>query len=247
MKKILITGGTGLMGKVIVRGFLNKEFKVYFTSTSESKINELMRGLKSKERRNCFPIFQKFEDIADIKSFIKKYSNFNFNILINNARDISNLKFDLDNYNQIENFNKEIFLAVTLPYFLSTKLKKKYIKSIINISSIYGLVAPNRNLYNDKYKSSPIFYGISKAAQIHLTKELAVRLSQENIRVNAVSFGGVEGRVNSKFKKRYSFMCPAGRMLKTNEIFEPIWFLASDQSSGATGHNLVIDGGWTIW
>ena len=67
---------------------------------------------------------------------------------------------------------------------------------------MYGVVVPNRNLYKDKYKSSSIFYGISKAAQIHLTKELAVRLSQDNIRVNSVSFGGIEGRVSSNFKKK---------------------------------------------
>ena len=247
MKKILITGGTGLLGKEIVKGFLRKKCQVYFTSTSELKINKLIKSLKSKEKKNCFPIFQKFENIKDIQSFVKKYYNINFNILVNNARDISNLKFDLNSYDQIENFNKEIFLAVALPYFLSTKLKKKSIKSIINISSMYGVVAPNKNLYVDKYKSSPIFYGISKAAQIHLTKELAVRLSHEKIRINSVSYGGVEGRVNSQFKKRYSFMCPLGRMLNKNEVFEPIWFLASEQSSGATGHNLVIDGGWTIW
>jgi enoyl-[acyl-carrier-protein] reductase (NADH) len=42
-------------------------------------------------------------------------------------------------------------------------------------------------------------------------------------------------------------MCPSGKMLKANQTFEPVWFLASDQSSGSTGHNLVIDGGWTIW
>lgn len=247
MKKIIITGGTGLLGKEIVKGFLNKKCQVYFTSTSQLKINKFVKSLKPEQKKNCFPILQKFENIDDIKSFIKKYYNHNFNILINNARDIFNLKFDLNNYEQIENFDKEIFLAVTLPYFLSTKLKKTYIESVINISSIYGIVAPNKNLYKDKYRSSPIFYGISKAAQIHLTKELAVRLSQENIRVNSVSFGGVEGRVSSKFKKKYSFMCPAGRMLKTKEVFGPIWFLASDHSSGATGHNLVIDGGWTIW
>jgi NAD(P)-dependent dehydrogenase (short-subunit alcohol dehydrogenase family) len=244
---VLITGGTGLLGKEIVRGFLRKKCQVYFTSTSELKIDKLIKSLESKEKKNCFPIFQKFENIEDIKLFVKKYYDINFNILVNNARDISNLKFDLNSYDQIENFNKEIFLAVTLPYFLTTKLKKKSIKSIINISSMYGVVAPNKNLYIDKYKSSPIFYGISKAAQIHLTKELAVRLSHENIRINSVSYGGVEGRVNSQFKKRYSSMCPIGRMLKKDEVFEPIWFLASEQSSGATGHNLVIDGGWTIW
>ena len=101
--------------------------------------------------------------------------------------------------------------------------------------------------FEDKYKSSPIYYGVSKAAEIHLTKELAARLSDKKIRVNSISFGGFEGRVSKSFKKRYSKMCPLGRMLKPEEVFKPIWFLCSDQSSGATGHNLVIDGGWTIW
>jgi NAD(P)-dependent dehydrogenase (short-subunit alcohol dehydrogenase family) len=247
MKKVLITGGTGLLGKTLVKGFLNKKCKVYFTSTSKKKINKLIHGLKVEDKKNCFPILQKFENIDDIKYFIKKYNDLNFNILINNARDISNLQYDKNGYSQIENFNKEMFLAVTLPYFLSIKLKKQFIKSIVNISSIYGVVAPNRNLYKDKYKSSSIFYGISKAAQIHLTKELAVRFSQNYTRVNSVSFGGIEGRVGLGFKKRYSYMCPSGKMLKANQTFEPVWFLASDQSSGSTGHNLVIDGGWTIW
>jgi NAD(P)-dependent dehydrogenase (short-subunit alcohol dehydrogenase family) len=247
MKKVLITGGTGLLGKALIKGFLHKKCKVYFTSTSKNKINILIKSLKAQDRRNCFPILQKFENIYDIEYFVNEYRNHNFNILINNARDISNLEFNQNSYNQIENFNKETFLAIALPYFLSTKLKKNFLKSIVNISSIYGVVAPNRNLYKDKYKSSSIFYGISKAAQIHLTKELAVRLSQNSTRVNSVSFGGIEGRVSSSFKKKYSFMCPSGKMLKANQTFEPVWFLASDQSSGSTGHNLVIDGGWTIW
>jgi NAD(P)-dependent dehydrogenase (short-subunit alcohol dehydrogenase family) len=247
MKKVLITGGTGLLGKTLVKGFLNKKCKVYFTSTSKNKINQLIQSLKTEDKKNCFPILQKFENIDDIKYFLNKYNNQNFNVLINNARNISNLKYDENGYGQIENFNKEMFLAVTLPYFLSIKLKKQFIKSIVNISSMYGVVAPNRNLYKDKYKSSSIFYGISKAAQIHLTKELAVRFSQNNTRVNSVSFGGIEGRVSLGFKKKYSYMCPSGKMLKTNQTFEPVWFLASDQSSGSTGHNLVIDGGWTIW
>ena len=88
---------------------------------------------------------------------------------------------------------------------------------------------------------------MSKAAEIHLTKELAVRLSDKKIRVNSISFGGFEGRVNKTFIKKYKKMCPIGRMLKPHEVFKPLWFLCSEQSSGATGHNLVVDGGWTTW
>ena len=178
---------------------------------------------------------------------MNKYKKINFNVLINNARDISNLKISKRNKDQFESFNKEIFLAVHLPYFLSIKLNHKHLKNIVNISSMYGVVPPNKNLYEDQYKSSPIYYGISKAAEIHLTKELAVRLANKNIRTNSISFGGFQGRVNKKFKENYKKMCPMGRMLNLKEIFSPVWFLCSDQSSGATGHNLVIDGGWSIW
>jgi NAD(P)-dependent dehydrogenase (short-subunit alcohol dehydrogenase family) len=77
-----------------------------------------------------------------------------------------------------------------------------------------------------------------------LTKELSVRISSYKIRVNSISFGGVEGRVNQSFKKKYAELCPQGRILNYKEIFEPVWFLTNEEtSSGATGHNLVIDGG----
>ncbi len=247
MEKVLITGGTGLLGKEIIKGFVKKNKKVYFTSTSNDKINQFLKSLEIKYRKNCIPIVQKFNTIEDINIFIQNYKKLNFNILINNARDISNLKIKYKNNDIFHSFNREFFLAVYLPYFLSTKLNQKHLKTIVNISSMYGVVPPNKNLYEDQYESSPIYYGVSKAAEIHLTKELAVRLSEKKIRVNSISFGGFEGRVNKKFKFRYSKMCPLGRMLNLNEIFPSVWFLCSEESSGATGHNLVVDGGWTIW
>ena len=67
---------------------------------------------------------------------------------------------------------------------------------MINISSIYGLVVPNLTIYESKNASVPVHYGVAKAALDHLTKELAVRLADHGIRVNAVAFGGVEGRAS---------------------------------------------------
>jgi NAD(P)-dependent dehydrogenase (short-subunit alcohol dehydrogenase family) len=247
MKKILITGGTGLLGKEIVKGFLNKKCRVYFTSTTKKKSDEFLKSINSKLRKNCIPIIHKFHDYKDISNFIKKYNKLKFDTLINNARSISNLNLNVNNEELFNSFNQEIYLAVNLPYFLSMNLNHKYLKYIVNISSMYGVVPPNKNLYKDNYKSSPIYYGVSKAAEIHLTKELAVRFADKKIRVNSLSFGGFEGRVDKSFKKLYAKMCPLGRMLKPKEVFEPIWFLCSEQSSGATGHNLIIDGGWTTW
>ena len=82
---------------------------------------------------------------------------------------------------------------------------------------------------------------------VHLTKELAVRLARKNIQVNCIAFGGVEGRVNKGFQKRYASLSPIGRMLKDDEIAGPIDLLLSSEFSAMTGHTVAIDGGWTIW
>ena len=115
------------------------------------------------------------------------------------------------------------------------------------ISSIYGIVPPNKNLYSDNYNSSPIQYGVSKAALIHLSKELAVRFSDLDISVNTISYGGIEGRSTNDFKNKYSKLTPSGHMLTLEDICSPIIFLLSQKNKSITGHNLVIDGGYTIW
>ena len=115
------------------------------------------------------------------------------------------------------------------------------------MGSMYGTVAANPHLYTDPTMQSPLHYGVAKAALMHLTKELAVRLVGKGIQVNCVAFGGVEGRVDDAFKQRYAQLCPMGRMLKDNEIAGPVEMLLSDRCSGVNGHTLLVDGGWSIW
>ena len=117
MQKILITGGTGLLGKEMVKGFLRKKCIVYFTTTSKSKSDMFLKNIKSNLRKKCIPIIQKFENINDINLFIKKNKNLNFNVLVNNARNISNLNLSVKNTDLYNSFDSEIFLAVYLPYF----------------------------------------------------------------------------------------------------------------------------------
>ena len=141
-------------------------------------------------------------------------------------------------------------MDVIVPYELATGLylrQKDILKTVTNIGSQYGSVAANPALYNSDSTQSPIQYGLAKAALHHLTKELAVRFSSDNIRVNCVAYGGVEGRVDSEFNARYSKLAPMGRMLNETEIVGPLLFLVSNSSSSVTGHTLAADGGWTIW
>ena len=148
------------------------------------------------------------------------------------------------------NWISEFKINVLIPYELSMKLallKNTNLKKIINISSIYGVVAPNINIYKNPSKESSINYGTVKASLIHLTKELAVRLANKRIQVNAISFGGIKSNQSREFQKRYSDLSPQRKMIPKNEIFGILNFLVSDESSNINGQNIIVDGGWTIW
>lgn len=102
-------------------------------------------------------------------------------------------------------------------------------------------------IYNNLEIETPINYRVAKAGLIHLTKNLSVQLARKGIKVNSISYGGIEGRVKNEFKKRYAKICPIGRMLKLDEVAGAVEFLVTDMSLGMTGHNLIVYGGWTIW
>lgn len=252
-RTILITGGTGKIGSQLVKHFLGKGFTVIFTSRSESNIKFLFQKLNSchqDQQLYGIPVDLEKEDSSkEILEFLSDNKIWP-DSLINCARNINHLKLGQNSMPSRASWFGEFLLDIIVPYELSMALvyhKNSELKNIINIASIYGVVAPNPTLYNNPEKESPIHYGIAKAALIHLTKELAVRFSGKGVRVNAISYGGVEGRVTEDFQERYAKLCPMGRMLKEEEVIGVADFLISDMSIGMTGHNLVVDGGWTVW
>lgn len=124
--------------------------------------------------------------------------------------------------------------------------------SVINILSIYGIVAPDQriyegSLYEDRAINTPAVYSASKAAVWGLTRYLAAYWGHRGVRVNAVTPGGVSSGQNDAFVQRYSARVPLGRMAQRDELSGAVVYLASAASSYVTGHNLVVDGGLTVW
>lgn len=247
-KTILLTGGTGKVGSQLIKHFSERGYNVVFTSRYKDKIDNI---IKNTSNNNIYGIEIDLTEENSVKRLLEelKIRGLNPEYLINNARCLDYLKVESDGFSKRENIINEYILDVVVPYELSFCLAKQEnsnLKKIINISSIYGVVPFNPTIYKNPEIDTPIQYSIAKSALIHLTKELAVRFAKNNIQVNAISYGGINGRVDNEFREKYAKFCPLGRMLEEKEIVGAVEFLISDNSVYMTGQNLIIDGGWTL-
>lgn len=255
---IIITGSNGNIGKHLCAQFLKNEAFVFGLDLQEQSLT----------KHNNFNYFQC--DITDKKKLIeikekilkKKKKIF---VLINNAAldapPKTNQKINKLNSGMLENYCEDEF-----DLFLKTNTKGTFLVSqifgtimakqnkggsIINISSIYGLVSPDQSIYeytstkgNRFYK--PIGYSVSKGAIYNMTRFMAEYWAKSNVRVNTLTLSGIENNQDEEFIKNYTQRIPIGRMASLKDITGAIFFLSSNASKYITGSNLIVDGGWTI-
>ena len=124
--------------------------------------------------------------------------------------------------------------------------------SVVNVSSIYGLLSPVQSLYDFRREAGetffkPVAYSVSKSAILNLTRYLATYWAMSGVRVNTLTLAGVADDQPSEFVAAYTARLPLGRMAEAREYVGAVVFLASDASSYVTGSNLVVDGGWSAW
>jgi len=118
--------------------------------------------------------------------------------------------------------------------------------SLVLVSSIYGVVAPDMRLYEGTSMQNPAAYGVSKAGLLQLTRYLSTQFAPA-IRVNAVTPGGVWRDQAASFVEKYEARTPLGRMATEEDVVGAVAYLAGDLSSYVTGQNIIVDGGWTAW
>jgi len=184
-------------------------------------------------------------------------------ILINNAA--NNPKVEADpqgkQWSRLENFpldvwNADIAVGLTGAFLCSrifgTEMAKRSRGVIVNVSSDLGVIAPDQRLYRkdgipeDQQPVKPVTYSVVKTGLIGLTRYLSTYWTAQQIRVNAISPGGVFAGQPREFTSKLHQLIPMGRMANEDEYEGAILFLCSDASSYMTGHNLIVDGGRSV-
>jgi NAD(P)-dependent dehydrogenase (short-subunit alcohol dehydrogenase family) len=254
-KTILITGGTGALGKKICECFAKNGADLIILDRKDSK-----KYCESLERKYSIKTLAfKIDFLDKTKPYDELFNQIQnkfkkIDVLINNAAFVGDEKLDGWNTkfeNQtVESWRKAIEVNLTSIFELVKVTKKlfnvkKNTSSIINISSIYGNIGPNYNLYKNTPINNPAAYAVSKSGLNQLTRWLASTLAP-SIRVNAVAIGGIKRNQPLNFINKYEQLTPLRRMAKEDDVLGILLLLSSDYSNYITGQTITVDGGFSI-
>tara|TARA_B100000963_G_scaffold213219_2_gene185836 strand:- start:17286 stop:18029 length:744 start_codon:yes stop_codon:yes gene_type:complete len=238
-KIIIVTGGNGLLGSAIVE-HIRQEGAFCINFEINHKTNDDLSNVECD-------ITNKDSIDNALSLVLKKYKRIDG--LVNNAYPRSDdwgNKFEdikLDSWKQ--NLEWQLNSYFYLSQQVANLMEKQNKGSIINMASIYGIVAPDFSVYNETNLTTPAAYSAIKGGLINLTRYMASYFGAKQIRVNAISPGGIYDNQNMTFVQNYEKRVPMGRMGSPDDISPAVIFLLSNDSKYITGQNIIIDGGWT--
>jgi 2-deoxy-D-gluconate 3-dehydrogenase len=257
----IITGGAGLLGRRYTPFLSRLGAHAVVADVNREAAQAVANEV---EGARCLPVQVDITSLESVHALVQQTLDTFGRIdgLINNAA--LDPKFDnkhaRDNSGAFETYPLELWnqsLAVDLTgMFLCTQaVAPAMLKAgqgvVINVSSIYGLVAPDQSLYERADTSTrtykPVTYSVTKSAVLGFTRYLAAYWGDKGIRANTLTLGGVFNGHDDEFTTRYNARTPLGRMANKDDALGAMLFLLSDASSYMTGANLVVDGGWTAW
>ncbi len=261
----VVTGGVGLLGAEFCKTLAEAGAAVAVVDLNGAAAEKVAAGLVADGYRViAVPTdITKPESVnAMVEMVVKEFGR--LDILVNSAA--LDPKFDPDAAAKgiapgafedypLEQWNAALNVNLT-GMFLVTQACVKQMNvqgqkgSIINICSTYGLNGPDQRIYikdGVRVAFKPVYYTVTKGGVLGFTKYLAAYYAETEIRVNALTPGGVFNNHEEYFVKNYSAKTILGRMARKDEMNGALLFLASDASSYMTGNNVVVDGGWTAW
>ena len=236
MRTVLITGSEGQLGQCFIKRLLALNYRtIAFDIAEASKTNEI----------EYFKVdITRYKEIKSALDGIETVD-----VLINNAGVSAFSPFEERTEQEMDTVI-DVNLKGTL--FMTQGVFNRFMKpqkkgSIVNMGSIYGVVAGDMNIYNEGDRRTPEIYGATKAAVINLTKYFSAYMAPYNVRVNCISPGGIFNHQDEDFVKKYSAKVPLNRMGNEKELLSTLEYLISDESTYVTGQNIIVDGGLTTW
>ena len=252
-KVIVITGGAGLIGQEFVKAVISQGGLAIIADIDEERMQAV-----SKEMAKTFPsekidVFKlnvtsknSLQECVDyVDSRYKK-----IDALINNVypknKNYGRHFFDVEYDDFVDNLGMNLGGCIIPSQIFSLYFQKQGYGNIINISSIYGVIAPKFEIYDSTKMTMPPEYAAIKSGLLHLTKYMAKYFKGKNIRVNAISPGGILDGQPRKFLNEYNKKCLTKGMLDVCDLSGTLVFLLSDMSSYINGQNIVVDDGFSL-
>ena len=251
-KVIVVTGGAGLIGKEFIKTIISQNGIAIIADINKKIGKKVAKELKEEFKTKKIKFIKL--DISSKKSLKKiiyyihkKYGR--IDALVNNAypknKNYGNKFFDVMYNDFCENININLGGYFLTSQQFSIYFKKQGYGNIINIASIYGVVAPNFDFYKDTNMIGvPVEYICIKSALIHLTKYMASVFKDLNIKVNSISPGGILDNQSELFLKKYNDSCLSKGMLDKSDISGTLIYLLSDMSKYVNGQNIIVDDGF---
>jgi NAD(P)-dependent dehydrogenase (short-subunit alcohol dehydrogenase family) len=250
-KVIMVTGGAGLLGRAFSCEIIARGGTVVIASRDSGKSNTIVKPLIAEE--NQHQLVCENLDITDPISVTTCFSKIDkafgrIDAVVNNSLPVTKNYGRKFEEVELSDFNASVNAHLG-GYFNVCQESARYFSrqgmgNIVNIGSVYGVVAPRFQLYENTPMTKEVEYAISKAGIIHLTKYLAAYLKGRNIRVNCLSPGGVLDGQSADFVARYNDECLNKGMLDSDDITGALCFLLSENSKYLNGHNLIVDDGF---
>lgn len=250
---IVVTGGAGLLGAEFVESIAAHGGTAIIADLNKDVGLQVIEKIKKKDlsgKVDFVPmnITNKSSILAAIKIISDEYGS--INALVNNAyprnKNYGRGLMDVEYSDFCENINSNLG-----GYFLTTQQFATYFLhqgygNIINIASIYGVIAPKFEIYENTTMTMPVEYAVIKSGIIHLTKYFAKSFKGKNIRINSLSPGGIIDSQPDSFISAYRDKCVNKGMLDKGDLSGSLIYLLSDMSAFVNGQNLIVDDGFTI-
>ena len=248
-KTVLITGASGRLGTVFAKSVVASGYRAFLVDLDLKKGHKLLAELSPKQSDFLETDITTVSGIQNaIQSCVARFGRVDAVVHAAYPRSSgwgSTLE-KLKPEHLYEDLSKQLGGAILLSQQVIPQFQQQGGGHLINISSIQGIAAPKFEHYEETGMNSPIEYSAIKSGVIAVTKWLAKRYRQQNIRVNCISLGGILDQQPKSFLARYQSSCNSKGMLNAEDLAGALLYLLSNQSQFVTGQNLIVDDGWSL-